>query len=167
LEISLGVRGANTKVFLLLLHRFIEPFGFFFGLLAIPSSVLSVVLTITPAALSLAVLAAFFPLSTSVLSLSPAAILLIAIATLALVVAVAIAPSEFRKTVVRILRIIGVALHFGLTQSCPVAAAIFLASRLAVPGLLAVAKSAGTCTVSIFSARYSLSGGVGTRKSAA
>jgi hypothetical protein len=161
------VGSANTKVFLLLLHRLVEPLRFLFGLVAIPSSVvLSVALTITPAALSLAILATFVSLAASVLSLAPTAILLVTVATLALVVALTVAPSKFGKTVVRVLLFVGVAWHFGLTQGCPVTAAVFLASGLAVPCLLAVAKSARTRTFSIFTASCDLSGGVGAGKSA-
>jgi hypothetical protein len=102
------VSGANTKFFLLLLHRLIEPLGFLLGLVTIPSSVvLSIALAITPAALTLAILATLISLATSVLSLSPSAILLVAVATLALVVTLAVAPSKF-GTIVCIFLIIGV-----------------------------------------------------------
>jgi hypothetical protein len=162
------VSGANTKFFLLLLHRLVEPLRVLFGLVAIPSSVvLSVAFTVAPAALSLAILAALISLAASVLSLSPAAILFVAIATLAFVVTLAVAPSESGKTVVRIFLVVGVAWHFGLTQGCPVTAAVFLASGLAVAGLLAIAKSAGARTFSIFAASRRLSSGVGAGKSAA
>jgi hypothetical protein len=164
------VSGANTKFFLLFLHRLVEPLRLLLGLVTVPSViVLSIALAITPAALTLAILATLVSLAASVLSLSPTAVLLVAVATLALVVTLAVAPSEFGKTVVRIFLIIGVTRHFGLAQGCPVAAAVFLAGGLAVPGLLAVAvaKSTSTCTFGIFAARCGLSSGVGAGKSAA
>jgi uncharacterized membrane protein len=152
----------------LLLHRLVEPLGILLGLVAIPSSVvLPVALTITPAALTLAVLATLISLAASVLSLSPATILFVAIATLAFVVTLAIAPSESGKTVVRIFLVVSVAWHFGLTQGCPVTAAVFLSSGLAVAGLLAIAKSAGARSFSVIAASCSLSSGVGAGKSAA
>jgi hypothetical protein len=162
------VSGANTKFFLLLLHRLVEPLGVLLGLVAIPSSVvLSVALTIAPAALTLAVLATLISLAASVLSLSPTAILLVAIATITLVVTLAVAPSEFGEAVVRIFLFVGVAWHFGLTQGCPVTTAVFFASWLAVAGLLAIAKSARARTFGVFAASCRLSSGVGAGKSAA
>jgi hypothetical protein len=162
------VSGANTKFFLLLLHRLVEPLGVLLGLVAIPSSVvLSVALAITPASLTLTVLATLISLAASVLSLSPAAILFVAIATLAFVVTLAVAPPKSGKTVVRVFLVVGVAWHFGLTQSRPVTAAVFLSGGLAVAGLLAIAESAGARSFSILAASCRLSSGVGAGKSAA
>jgi hypothetical protein len=162
------VSGTNTEIFLLLLHRLIEPLGLLLGLVAFPSSVvLSIALPITPTSLTLTVLATLISLTAPVLSLTPAAILLVPVASLAFVVALAVAPPEFGKTVVRIFLILGVAWPFRLTQGCPVTAAVFLASGLAVAGLLAIAKSAGTRTFSIFATSGSLSSGVGAGESAA
>jgi hypothetical protein len=171
--------GANAKVLFLFLHRLIEPFRLLLGLVTIPASVVltaafaiafaiafAVAFAIAPTALSLTVLTSVISL-TSLLSLSPAAILLVAVATFRVLIALTITSPVFRKAVIGIFLLVGLAWSSGLAQCCPVAATFLLARGLGVSGLLAVAETAGTRTLGVFATSGRLCGRIGSSESAA